>query len=582
MITANSYVKYYYNCMAKFVTTAGALGILSLWVQASNPYAPGWDDGYRDYQEIAPEYVEVEIQEVKKRDLQTLWFASSNRDVYIQAKVLKVIRTEAGLRPGHLIPILYKRKVAAGLSIGDEPVPPPVGEIVPAFLKYEGDGIFVPAALHHTFSSLAPEQKDAYEAKLLAERESAAQTNQPTAEFEQDIPELETMPPETPNLPEGVEPSEDVILVETGPVIKEVGPAPAIEPTVADALEVEAEPELAATSTPEEPIAVPAPIEPGLTVEEPAIVQTEPAAAPVAPSTDPGSGPSFKGILTLSDTEYGPPASPPRTEPAPEIALVEPDPPVIEITETATPAPEEIIATGPENSAAMSSEPTAPDLVLTEDSATIVVETEPVIQEVVAPAPATDEVENVETDLAVNLAETEETVEVTTSGKGPSIADFDSSDFAANTVVASESSPEPSDGDVTVVPEEGSENQDPIELTAPGGAEAAPTVAVEVTSPDATDNATSAVAETSSEPMQRYADIFLQVRNAERLITSSKFQEAVPLLQEALDKLNSLREDYPDFQPFMVEYRQRTTERALKEISSQSTATPAPAETPQP
>ncbi len=569
--------------MGKIIATIGGIGLLSLWAQASNPYTPNWDDGYRAYQDTAPEYVEVEIQEVKRRNLKTLWFASSNRDIYVQAKVLKVFRSEAGLRPGHLIPILYKRKVAAGLSIGDEPVPPPIGEIVPAFLKYDGDGIFVPAALHHTFSSLAPEQKTE---NSPADEDSSIPESEPLPEYkqkEQEILMMRNLQDEMPDLPENIEPSDDVIFVNSGPVIKELGPAPAIEasePVVAEdiASETDPIPSPATSPAPDEPettLAVPAPVESATPVEETAVARNEPAAEPEV--SEPGSGPSFKGILTLSDGDYGPPKSQPRQAEPPVVEVATPEAPVIEVTETTSTEPPAPVMPEEEIPTDASIEDTAPEL--TADTTPVVVETEPVIVEVETTA-APDELAVPEAQLTGDNIEAETFDEIASADNAPSIADYEVLNPNDDPSVGTSSSPEATPGELDLSQEDPSENQDAIELVEPILTTTPDAAAPE--SPDApTTQPVSPASADDKEPMQRYADIFLQVRTAERMINSSQYQEAVPELQGALEKIKSLREDYPDFQPFMVEYRQRTTERALQEISDKSSTTTEQPENPQ-
>jgi hypothetical protein len=544
--------------MGKICIIIGGIIVLSLSAQASTPYTPRWDDGYRAYQDIAPEYLEVEIQEVKKRNTNTLWFASSNRDIYIQAKVLNVYRSEAGLRPGHLIPILYKRKVAAGLSIGDQPVPPPVGEVVPAFLKYEGNGVFAPAALHHTFNSLAPEQKAEYDRKLAQDAEPALQETLPLDEFDQDefnqdMPEAtldQDIPPVEVVEPVDIPSSGEVVLLENTPAVVEVGPNPSVEnPVLVEPIVLDP----AATA-----VAPPAP--------EPALPTTETVTKPVDPAPAPADpGPGFKGILTLEDDSPSQVQLVQATEsPAPMLEVSGPEAPSIDMHEADVP-----LVVPMDTSIA---EPGT-------DSTALVMETEPVIMEV--DSSSTPLVEEFITPIvtAEPATLTEPIMEVVPTVSGPSITDFESTAFSPSLAVENSADTTDFDNEAVVPSPIITANEDPIEITAPDVS--ATSVADSLEPVEVPSQPMSTMTETEREPIRRYADIFTQVRNAERLITASQYNEALPKLQKVLEDIKSLREAYPNFQPFMVEYRQRTTERAIQAISARAAENTEIPETPE-
>lgn len=113
-----------------------------------------WDDGYRAYQDVAPEYLEITVSKVELKDGGSLF--GSNSNVQVQAAVSQVFRSASGLRQGRNIVIAYSRKSQAGpLSL--QPSVPKEGQTVPAFLRKKGD-VYVPAALHHSFEPLTSHQ----------------------------------------------------------------------------------------------------------------------------------------------------------------------------------------------------------------------------------------------------------------------------------------------------------------------------------------------------------------------------------------------------------------------------------------
>jgi hypothetical protein len=100
-------------------------------------------------QELAPEQVILEVVTVDTK-------GSGQKQVTATARVIQVNRTEVGLGNGSSITIRYE--VPAVASTAPEfPRLLKVGEVTPAFLRLKG-GAFVPAARHHTFSPMLPQQ----------------------------------------------------------------------------------------------------------------------------------------------------------------------------------------------------------------------------------------------------------------------------------------------------------------------------------------------------------------------------------------------------------------------------------------
>ncbi|NJK92504.1 MAG: hypothetical protein HC904_12135 [Blastochloris sp.] len=114
--------------------TCFILSALSLLAPLLNA-AGVWDDGYRPYQDVAPEYLEIRVLRVDQQRGGAL--NGSNSRVNIQAEVLQVFRSGSGLRPGNTINLSYIRKSEAGTG-SLEPSIPKEGATVPAFLRKKG------------------------------------------------------------------------------------------------------------------------------------------------------------------------------------------------------------------------------------------------------------------------------------------------------------------------------------------------------------------------------------------------------------------------------------------------------------
>jgi hypothetical protein len=129
-------------------------------IRASNEYdskAPL--NGNRAFQDYAPEYLEIQpvtVQVIAENDL----FHQGRSIIKIQADILQVYRSGAGLKPGQKIQINYERKNSIGF--GDvQPGIPAEGVATAAFLRSEKrKNCFVPAAQQYTFAPLTPEQME--------------------------------------------------------------------------------------------------------------------------------------------------------------------------------------------------------------------------------------------------------------------------------------------------------------------------------------------------------------------------------------------------------------------------------------
>lgn len=100
-------------------------------------------------QELAPEQVILEVVTVDTK-------GSGQKLVTATARVIQVNRTEVGLGNGSSITIRYEIPAVASTA-PEFPRLLKVGEVTPAFLRLKGSA-FVPAARHHTFSPMLPQQ----------------------------------------------------------------------------------------------------------------------------------------------------------------------------------------------------------------------------------------------------------------------------------------------------------------------------------------------------------------------------------------------------------------------------------------
>ncbi len=130
----------------------------------TNPTEP-WDDGYRRFQDYAPEYLEIKVTHVETRQSNG-FFSGAKTNVSIEAQVQRVFRSTSGLQPGGTILIHYTRKPTAGSADLNAPIPEE-NKIVPAFLRKSG-ALYEPAAYHHSFSPLTARQVEELEKNLVA------------------------------------------------------------------------------------------------------------------------------------------------------------------------------------------------------------------------------------------------------------------------------------------------------------------------------------------------------------------------------------------------------------------------------
>lgn len=151
--------------------------------------ASNWDDGYRPYQDVAPEYLEIEINKVIT-DAGSSFYASSSR-VTIEARVSKVFRSATGLVNGTPLTITYTRKSQAGTAIL-EPTTPQQGSVVPAFLRKKGNR-YEPAALHHSFVPLTPQQLQVLNNLKIQPNQQTARVDVPKTQLKKITPPVDSV-----------------------------------------------------------------------------------------------------------------------------------------------------------------------------------------------------------------------------------------------------------------------------------------------------------------------------------------------------------------------------------------------------
>ncbi|MEO0454004.1 MAG: hypothetical protein AAFY98_07685 [Verrucomicrobiota bacterium] len=529
----------------------------------------GWDDGYRTFQEIAPEYVEIEVQEVKTRQKNALWFASSNGDIFIKAKVVKVYRTEANLRPNLLIPILYSRKKIAGTPIGNQPLPPEVGEIVPAFLKYDSSGHFEPAARHHSFSSMAKEQLEKLknQGNLPAENR-LNQINEPVPVFDEDTPRLTIPEDQGIPVPASQDPVVDVITSDPAVIVLEDPPEDSQQPDTEPAT---IQPIKVAESSDTQPITVIDANEPPVTTVSESSIKTveddilmaESAIDQAVVQTTPQANDSEP--ITIAEMESSPEQN---TE-----AEVEIDMGLTRDQEGSYVVNEDLLLDSDVVAREMNIDTSQ---YAVKNDRNLVSETQVPATTVTATAsePETPALQSVEAGELM-LEPAPETVTVAANTNSPVLVVDEPASNQYQVVEAEDLSLEMKTAEIT--PSRNTLSQDQIEMVAPVEAESdllqTPTQSAEALKP-----APSAIA--SSEPSDaaiEYAEIFMKVRQAETLISSSDQGKALTLLNTISSELTQLKEKFPEFQPFMVEYRHRSVQRQIEDLQKNG-ITPEPLE----
>lgn len=534
-----------------------------------------WDDGYRLYQDQAANFVQVEIINVSVSYNKTLWFASASDRVEIEARILKVFRTKDNLSAGMLIPIVYDRKAAAGGTFAETPGIPEKGSVVPAFIKRKGDR-FIPAARHHTFSPLTEQQIARMKEKPeFLDPEQIAALGQPDTVLgaaEMDTRTRLPLKEEEPAIAAATTPEVEIAENAASPDMESFVAPPVMNP---DALPESsptsvAEPAISTTTTLENPSNI-SDGEKGDTSKT-----SRPILAPmphvVPPDPKAPREKSRRTVVVIPPSEIkarrqAQQASPPiLSEPEPELMVdvpeiesVPPDPlppapPVVEPPRTEAPAPratvvENPIPENPDNSElvvrstvpafsirepeppAMRAEIVAPEaeVMPAAEPATELIETQPVLTIDSPEQPGT-----LQHEVPIEeITQTEtETPELPATPIQPQEEPIAITDFTPTPSPTPQPTPTPEPSPSPALPPSDQEN------------------------------------------MKTYAGIYGILQNAESKRATKNLDEAKTLYENALSGLQNLKKNFPDFQPFMVEYRIRDTGRKLEEVMMQINRSP--------
>jgi len=249
------------------------------------------DDGFRIFQDSAPEFVRVEISDVQVAETRGI-FSSNRTRISASGRVIEVIRSASGLAPGSVIEIRYEHQARGGSSAETPPILQS-GTTVPAFLARKGTH-YTAAARHHSFSEPSSAQMKRYDLARIQSREAAL------ADVERRLANLEPRPaaPAAPTA-ELREPAAPVPAESSAETL----PLPAAEP-------------------PQPPVA------------EPAAPSPPPRAEPVVETTPPAPAEPVPPRAEIATPEL-----PPAPAPAPEPEPSAPVPPSEPITPRAIPAP---------------------------------------------------------------------------------------------------------------------------------------------------------------------------------------------------------------------------------------------------
>ncbi|MDZ4787762.1 MAG: hypothetical protein SH807_02370 [Blastochloris sp.] len=402
-----------------------------------------WDDGYRPYQDVAPEYLEIRVTQAQVKGAGSFYASSST--VELRAEVTQVFRSSSGLAPGNPITIRFKRKSQAG-SATLEPSIPVEGKVVPAFLRKKGN-VYEPAALHHTFEPLSSQQL-----MVLSKSNPSKRIVSPPSPF--------TSPQKT-------------------------------------------------TTASEEALLIPAIAEPTVTETKSRLEVTGTEAVEITNSNTPDFTDASAPVIITSDTV-------PTTvidENLPERGVVE-TPVAAQIIETSAPSREEpIVVTSP----------------------------------IVVSKPAT-----IEPSLAIINPEPELGLDTPINLESPSPTPV-VVDQSGAIIPSSNKEPQVPTDAVEITPEQ------PLPTTTAS----AP---LQTQSPAATAPPAPASSSFDQDGVSAYSMIFAKIKEADSAYENSDFKTARSVYESALVDLKKLKESKPDFQPFIVEYRQRDIARKIKAI----------------
>jgi len=664
------------------------LGLASSFMTHAQP-EPHWDDGYRVFQDQAPNFVRIEVLNINVDNNRALWFASASDRVEIEARVLQVIRSEDDLQPGMLIPILYNRKAVAGGTFSTTPSLPEVGSVVPAFIR-KNDDHFIPAARHHTFSPLTDQQIRKLKGipEGLSEEAIAALRRPETIERVQGIDSRYQLPLKTPptiapprlvqtasegasipdESPETDTTSSPLNETPEKPVGETMPSGPTLEPAQTEETMVASDLPAASPSRPSvrrrnvvvippselrTPAATPA--QPVLREPNPRPLSQEstfaspPAGVPATPSTSPLDAPARPVIVAAVQesppTRSDPPTFTPdissrtETNTAPQQPVLREEP-VIETrpeTGNALASGESVAETEPSTAPGDSSEMVPPEIRTTPApsetepltvadtrpseptslpspsperpviSAPPLPEEDPNIQNVpfesmivrrtepsrTADLPAFEGVRVIDNAVPVDSASPVGTGQPVPSPQlifesvspmpptrqlnplQPTTAQSPSSS-SESSVPVTESQTEPrSSSQEPVEPEPTSQVETSRALPGPAPEPEASPPAEEIIritdytpppapSPPATGPVS--LTEVDQKNMKTYADIYSILRQADDARNTGDKNKAISLYRQALSSLQTLKEENPEFQPFMVEYRLRDTGRKLESL----------------
>lgn len=106
---------------------------------------------YKKMQKQAPEVLRIEVLDVDKG-----WcFFCRKRDIEIEARVEKVLRSQSGLKKGAQIVIEYEHFSPPEGWAGPRPIPVLLeGVQYPVFLRHKKNKAYAPAAKGHSFTAL--------------------------------------------------------------------------------------------------------------------------------------------------------------------------------------------------------------------------------------------------------------------------------------------------------------------------------------------------------------------------------------------------------------------------------------------
>jgi hypothetical protein len=494
-------------------------------------------------QELAPEQIIVEVLTVDAK-------GSGQKQVTATARVMQVNRTNVGLSNGSDVTIRYE--IPATASTAPEfPRLLKVGEVTPAFLKLKGNA-FAPAARHHTFVPMLPQQVKRMNQQPVDPNlppyqgagSSVYAVNEDPRKIEQYVQQASAYAVPTIEMPDTEPVTYSVGLPTektTDQTIPPVEPPPA--PSAAERQETISRRNSLGEDQYQDPTLQKDAFAPSEKDEiAPVAIDSLPIFEPYRPAAP---RPEAPGKTPAAPAQTGENLSNAQTGPKTDRMVLAANVPGTETLQATDPVPQPPPTPKAKPASPKSTPPQSPEPLKQQEPVPT-----PVPQAAKEPEPAPQPA-STPAAPAPKKAKKPKPAPPTPAAPEPSTAKIEPAQPAPPPAPSKQAQPVPAAAQAPVPQDE------PIEIKAvPPTPEssAPPSAPVETPAPD------------STKALSDYADIYGLIKKGEQLQIEGKKDEAGSTYTQALKSLLLLRTDNPDFQPFMVEYRIRDLKRKLEAL----------------